>query len=345
MPHDRRCFTRSRHDRKRHRPGTAAPRAGPAGHRLEEVGPVPERAPVGHRARGLQRRRQCLELLHPRPGALARLPLGRGRAGRHQRRPPGALLRTRPVERTRPDHQGAPVRAGQQRGQPRRGRQGVLLLSRLDADALVHEVPVQVPAGGFSVRPSCRHQPRSRQARGGVRAARHRCFRREPLLRRVRRVRQGGGRGRAGPHHRVQSRPGCGGSAPAADAVVPQHLVVGRRRRQAAVEGRARQGPCRRSSPPHRPAVPGVARRLLPVLRRRRFPAVHRERIQQRAPVRRTERLTVRQGRLRPLPRARRSGCREPGEAGNQGGRALPGQRRGRRHEGDPPAPDAPRAC
>ena len=42
------------------------------------------------------------------------------------------------------------VRAGQQRGQPRRGRQGVLLLPRLHADALVHEVPVQVPAGGLS---------------------------------------------------------------------------------------------------------------------------------------------------------------------------------------------------
>ena len=43
------------------------------------MGPVPQRAPVGHRARGLQRRRRRLELLHPRPGALARLPLGRGR--------------------------------------------------------------------------------------------------------------------------------------------------------------------------------------------------------------------------------------------------------------------------
>ena len=40
------------------------------------------------------------------------------------------------------------LRADQQRGQPRRGRQGVLLLPRLDADALVHEVPLQVPAAG-----------------------------------------------------------------------------------------------------------------------------------------------------------------------------------------------------
>ena len=53
---------------------------------------------------------------------------------------------------TRPDPEGAAVRADQQRGQPRRGRQGVLLLPRQHADALVHEVPVQVPAGGVSLR-------------------------------------------------------------------------------------------------------------------------------------------------------------------------------------------------
>ena len=34
-------------------------------------------------------------------------------------------------------------------GQPRRGRQGVLLLPGLHADALLHEVPLQVSAGGF----------------------------------------------------------------------------------------------------------------------------------------------------------------------------------------------------
>ena len=38
------------------------------------------------------------------------------------------------------------VRPHQQRGEPRRGREGVLLLRRLDADPLVHEVPLQVPA-------------------------------------------------------------------------------------------------------------------------------------------------------------------------------------------------------
>ena len=56
----------------------------------------------------------------------------------------------RAVERQRSDHQGAPLRPHQQRGQSRRRRQGVLLLPRFHADALVHEVSVQVSAGGVS---------------------------------------------------------------------------------------------------------------------------------------------------------------------------------------------------
>ena len=66
----------------------------------------------------------------------------------------------------RPDPQGAPVRPDQQRGQSRRGREGVLLLSRQHADALVHEVPVQVSAArrfpyGDLVETNRRPQPRT----------------------------------------------------------------------------------------------------------------------------------------------------------------------------------------
>src|SRR6186997_138812 len=39
----------------------------------------------------------------------------------------------------------------QQRGKPRRGRKGVLLLPRQHSDALLHEIPLQVSAGGVSV--------------------------------------------------------------------------------------------------------------------------------------------------------------------------------------------------
>ena len=56
------------------------------------------------------------------------------------------------VERRGPDPQGADVRPHQQRGQPRRGRQGVLVLPRQHAHALVPEVPVQVPAARVPVR-------------------------------------------------------------------------------------------------------------------------------------------------------------------------------------------------
>ena len=68
---------------------------------------------------------------------------------------------------------------------------------------------------------------------------------------------------------RLQPRPGGGAAARAADAVVPQHLVVGRAAARKPVLQRvdgtgAAVGP----RPSHRPAVPGVAGRLLPATAR-----------------------------------------------------------------------------
>ena len=63
---------------------------------------------------------------------------------RHLRREAAPVLRARSLERQRSDPEGAALRPDQRGGKPRRGRQGVLLLPRLDADALVHEVPLQV---------------------------------------------------------------------------------------------------------------------------------------------------------------------------------------------------------
>ena len=191
-------------------PGAHATGGGAHRHRaVEGVGPVPLRAPVGDGPRGLQRRRRRLELPHARPGALARVPLGRGRHRRHLRRAPAAVPGARAVERRRPDPQGADLRAHQLRGQPRRGRQGVLVLPRQHADALVPEVPLQVSAAGVPVRgPGGRERP-PRTPRLRVRAARHRDLRRRPLLRRRRRVRQG----RAGRHPDVGdgAQPRAGG--------------------------------------------------------------------------------------------------------------------------------------
>ncbi len=96
------------------------------------------------------------------------------------------------------------------------------------ADAFLHEVPLQVSAGGVPVRATW-SRPTAAAGRGeleyelldtGV-------FDDEPLLRCVRRVREGGARGHPHPDHACQSRPGGRDAARAADAVVPQHLVVG----------------------------------------------------------------------------------------------------------------------
>ncbi len=128
-----------------------APRRGHPGRAaLEALGAVPQRAPVGHGARGLQPGRQRLGLLPARPGAPPRLPLGRGRPRRHQRRHPAAVPRAGALERARPDPEGAPVRPDQRRGQPRRGREGALLLPRRHADPLLPEDALQVPAAASS---------------------------------------------------------------------------------------------------------------------------------------------------------------------------------------------------
>jgi hypothetical protein len=43
---------------------------------MEAMGPLPQRTPMGHRPRELQRQRRCLELLHARPGPVGCVSLG-----------------------------------------------------------------------------------------------------------------------------------------------------------------------------------------------------------------------------------------------------------------------------
>ena len=121
-----------------------------AGQRLVPVGSVPERAPVGHGARGLQRRRRGVGLLPPRPRPVAGLPVGRGRPGRLQRHRAAAVPVAGALERPGPDPQGADLRAHRQRGQPRRGRQGVLVVRRRAAEPLAQPVALPLPAGARS---------------------------------------------------------------------------------------------------------------------------------------------------------------------------------------------------
>ena len=82
--------------------------------------------------------------------------------GGHLRRPADALLRARVLERPRPDPEGAHLRAHRPRGQPRRGRQGVLVVPRLDADALVDALALHVPAGRVPLRAAASPRTRAR---------------------------------------------------------------------------------------------------------------------------------------------------------------------------------------
>ena len=118
------------------------------------VGPVPERAGVGHGPRGLLRERRRVELVPARPRAVARLPLERGRHGRDLRHPPRAVPRARALERPRPDPQGAHVRSDGTAGQPRRGRQGVLVVPRGAAEPRAASLALSLPAGGVPLRAS-----------------------------------------------------------------------------------------------------------------------------------------------------------------------------------------------
>ncbi len=98
---------------------------------LEALGSVRLRARLGHGARGLQRRRRRLALLPARARPAARPTAGARTASpaicdRYQ----VLVFRPGPLERPRPDPEGAPVRRRALRGQSRRGRQGILLLPR-----------------------------------------------------------------------------------------------------------------------------------------------------------------------------------------------------------------------
>ena len=201
------------------------------GNPLEALGAISQRTPVGNRPGGLQREWRRLELLHPRPGPLARLSLGRGRHRRHQRRESAPVLCPGSVERQGSDPQGAPVRTDEQRGQSRGGCEGVLLLSRQHADPFIHEVSLQISASGISVSRSDRDEPRGAVAptwntscsipaysmKIAISTSSWNTPRQSPtdILIQISLCNRG---------------PGCGAGSRAADALVPQYLdmVAGR---------------------------------------------------------------------------------------------------------------------
>jgi hypothetical protein len=105
-----------------------------------------------------------------------------------------------------PDPEGAPLRLDRRGGQSRRGREGVLLLPRYTARR--GESPPQPPGSR-------------------VRAARDRRVRREPILRRHGRVRQGGDGRQPDPDHGHEPRVRAGAASPPAHTLVQELVVLG----------------------------------------------------------------------------------------------------------------------
>src|SRR6266511_1569723 len=74
----------------------------------------------------------------PHDHARSRVPLGRGWPARHLGQPRALVFFSGAVERKRSHSERAALRTYGTRGQSRRRRQGVLLLHRLEAVALLH---------------------------------------------------------------------------------------------------------------------------------------------------------------------------------------------------------------
>ena len=143
--------TRCRAERASSRSRTAGRRGGAGGRTSANA--------AGERCARTTARRRRLGLLPARPRPFAGLPLERGRPGGHLRRPADPVPRTRLLERPRPDPEGADLRPRRPGRQPRRGRQGVLVVPRLDPDPLLDALALHVPAGRVPVRAAARREP------------------------------------------------------------------------------------------------------------------------------------------------------------------------------------------
>src|SRR5881628_735281 len=80
-----------------------------------------------------------------------------------------SLFRARALERQRSDFKRALVRPYRLGREPRRRREGALLLSRFHADAFLHEGALQISAGGISVRTAGRGKSTPRIRGAGAR--------------------------------------------------------------------------------------------------------------------------------------------------------------------------------
>ena len=116
-------------------------------------------------------------------------------------------------------------------GNHSRGRQGALLLPRLHAHSPYFKALYKYPQAEFPYQRLVDENRRRGRRRTRVRAGRHRGVRRATATSTSRPSTPRPPRGHPDPADGRQSGSGGGPAAPAADALVPQHLVVGRRLR------------------------------------------------------------------------------------------------------------------
>ena len=190
----------------------------------------------------------------------------------------------RAVERARSDPEGAPLRPHQQRGQPRRGREGVLLLRRQHADALVHEVPVQVSAARVSVPGPDRDQPRDDRGRSSSTSSS------TPASSTTT------GTSTCSSNTRRKARKTCWSASPSTIAGPTRRGCASCRRCGFATPGRGATTiaslRCAQVGAGHHSRVASRTGRLLAPLRRRLRAALHRKREQRAAPVGPAQRVT-----------------------------------------------------
>ena len=215
--------------------GSAAWRTACASRRLVPVGPLPQRAAVGHGPRGLQRRRRGVGLPPARPRPVPGLPVGRGRPGRVLRRRAAAVPGAGAVERPRPDPQGADVRPD------RRARATTARTSRSTGGTST-PCPATPGTAGATTTRSARSRTRTCVAENGRRGKLDPeyelldtgVFDERPLLDRRGRLRQGRPDRPADDRPGHQRRAGRRDAARAADRLVPQHVVAGTSTRRGA---------------------------------------------------------------------------------------------------------------
>ncbi len=86
------------------------------------------------------------------------------------------------LERTRPRPEGVHLRPKRAGGQSRRGRQGILMVSRRDADLLLAALALSLPTSRISLCAPAAEERQPHKGPAGIRASRRRRVRRRSIL-------------------------------------------------------------------------------------------------------------------------------------------------------------------